>query len=164
VYSEFHFSSFDAVLIESRAGQCYNCPVKFTVRAEVDSEIVLSAPLRMTLNGRTVDFGIDANQLWTSITVIAQVSDVRKFKWGLEPVTPSFANQGPVNIHALFDAALYGQIRQDLQNLESSIALMFPLRHIHWETSRLNVIFETPDEEDPPDWSPLMDFRHGRSR
>jgi hypothetical protein len=89
---------------------------------------------------------------------------VSKFKWGLEPVTSGFPNQAPVNVHALFDAELYGPIQQDLQNLESSVALMYPLRHIHWETPRLNVIFETPDEENPPDWSPLMDFRPGRSR
>jgi hypothetical protein len=138
--------------------------VKFTVQADVDSEIVLSAPLRMVLNARTVDFGIDKDRRWITVTVTAQVLDHSKFKWGLEPVTPTLPNQGPVKIHARFDVSIYGQIREDLQNLESSVALMFPLRHIHWETPRLNVVFETPEEQNPPDWSPLMDFKPGRSR
>ena len=69
----------------------------------------------------------------------------------------------PVTV-ANFDPILYEQIRKDLQNLESSIALMFPLRRIHWESPTLNIIFENPTEENPPNWSPLADFKPGRSK
>lgn len=120
--------------------------------------------MRMVLNGRSVEFGVGEDGLWTSVTVTAQISDMSKVKWGLEPVVPSFPNQGPVNIHANFDPELYDQIRKDIQNLESSIALMFPLRRIHWESPTLNIIFESPQEQNRPDWSALMDFKPGRGK
>jgi len=124
--------------------------VKFSVYADVDSAIILSAAAVMTLNSRRVDFGVDSNRVWNSVTITAQVLDISKVKWGLEPVVHPSPNHAPVNVHANFDPALYEQIRKDMQNLESSIALMFPLRRIHWESPTLNIVSENPTEENPP--------------
>jgi len=41
---------------------------------------------------------------------------------------------------------------------------MSPLRRIYWESAAVNVVFEGPDEQNPPDWAPLIDFRPKRSK
>ncbi len=137
--------------------------MKVILSCKVDSLAVLDQPFKLSINNKEVAFGIGDKGIWNSITVTAKVTDPSKVKWGLEPVVPLTPEHAPQNVNAEVGKELYHEIISDIQSLESTLALFFPLRHIRWANNTLNVQWEEGDPPNPPDWGPLFNVNVGRA-
>jgi hypothetical protein len=95
---------------------------------------------------------------------LADIADPSRVRWGLEPVPePRSPNQAPVKVVGEFDPGLYESVINDLQCLESTLSVFFPVRSVNWRYPTINVIFEERDQRDPT-WGDLQSVRVSRQK
>lgn len=138
--------------------------MKFEVRCELESDIILPRRLELKTETRTLSFEVDERGRWDLISIVAEVADPSRVRWGLEPVPETGRqNQAPAKVVGELDPELYDSIINDLQCVESTLSVFLPLRNINWHYPTLNIIFEDGDPVDPK-WGDLRDFRVSRQK
>jgi hypothetical protein len=118
-------------------------------------------PRRLELRkaARVFELEIDADKRWNILQVITPVTHPKRFSWGLEPVPePRASNAAPYRFHGKFDEELFDSVVADIQALESSMSLFYPIKRIDWRHPVLNVEFEPGDWRDPR-WGDMGEFR-----
>jgi hypothetical protein len=121
--------------------------MKLKIKCGVRSEVILQRRLEFKADDKTYTFEIDSNGVWNSITVLANMKDPSKNRWGVESVEgPLAPNQAPFKLVGGFEPGLLDCVIADLQSLESALSLYMPLREISWRYPEAEVIFEEGEE------------------
>ncbi len=121
--------------------------MKLKVKCEVESDVILHRRLEFKADGNTYAFDIDSKGIWNFITVIAEMKDSSKTRWGTESVEePRAPNQAPFKVVGQFEPGLFEGVIGDLQSLESALSLYMPLHQISWRYPETEVIFEEGEE------------------
>jgi hypothetical protein len=133
--------------------------MRFSVRCEVEADVILPRGLELRRHGRIFELEVESGNLWKTLRVTAPVKYPKRFRWGLEPIPePRPANAAPFKVHGKFDKDLFDSIIADIQALESTLSLFFPLKRIDWRHPVLNVEFESNDRRDLT-WGNLENVR-----
>jgi hypothetical protein len=121
--------------------------MKLKVKCDVQSEVILQRRLEFKAKDRAFAFEVDANGIWNSLTVLADVKDQSKFRWGtLDVQGPREPNQAPFNIVGSIDPQLFDNVIAEIQTLESTLSLFMPLRQINWRYPEYEPVFEEGEE------------------
>jgi hypothetical protein len=121
--------------------------MKLKVKCDVQSDVILHRGLEFKADDKTYRFEIDSKGIWNSITIIAEMKDSSKTRWGTLPVEePRAPNQAPFNVVGEFEPGLFEGVIADFQCLESALSLYMPLRQISWRFPETDVIFEEGEE------------------
>lgn len=122
--------------------------MKLKIKCDVQSEVILQRRLEFKADDMTYAFEIDSNGVWNSITVLADMKDPSKNRWGMEPVEgPLAPSQAPFKVVGSFEPGLFDSVVANLQSLESALSLYMPLREIGWLYPETEVIFEEGEEK-----------------
>jgi hypothetical protein len=117
--------------------------MKLRVKCDVQSEVVLQRRLEFKASDRTFAFDIDTKGIWNSLTVLADVRDPSKVRWGtLDVESPRAPNQAPFNIVGNIEPQLFDSVIAEIQMLESALSLFVPLRQINWRYPEFEPVFE----------------------
>jgi hypothetical protein len=136
--------------------------MRFIVKCEVEANVILPGRLEIRNDGRIFELEVDSENRWNILRVTAPVQFTKRFKWGAEPLPePNAAQAAPYNLRNDFDEELFDSIIADIQALESTLALFFPIRKINWRHPFLNVEFEPGDWRDPT-WGNIWNLRVDR--
>jgi hypothetical protein len=140
-----------------------NSPLmKFQLDCAVHSKVILAQDITYRNEGKETSFLRDDKGVWNRIRISANVKHPELFKWGMQPVTPLNPQRAPWAVHAQFDENLYGELISELQCLESTLSMTFPVQSVNWGSPKLNVVFESEEEAPPAERAPLLDFKMGR--
>jgi len=121
--------------------------MKLIVECAVTSNVVLPRRLEFRSDGRVFIVELDVNRIWNQLRIVVPVPKSKEFKWGIETVQ---GTGGPdYMIHADAPKELYDSVLNDIQALESVLALFVPLASIDWRHPTLNVEYEA-GEVPPP--------------
>ena len=122
--------------------------MKLKVKCDVQSEVILQRRLEFSANDRAFAFEVDSNGIWNSLTVLADVKDQSKFRWGtLDVEGPLAPNQAPFNIVGSIEPQLFDSVIAEIQALESALSLFMPLRQINWRYPEYEPVFEEGEEQ-----------------
>ena len=122
--------------------------MKLNVRCDVQSEVILQRRLEFKANDRAFAFEVDSKGLWNSLTVLTDVKDPSKVRWGtLDVEGPLAPNQAPFNIVGSIDRQLLDSVIAEIQTLESALSLFMPLRQINWRYPEYEPVFEEGEEQ-----------------
>jgi hypothetical protein len=121
--------------------------MKLRVKCDVQSEVILKGRLEFKANDRAFAFEVDAKGIWNSLTVLADVKDPYKVRWGTVDVEGTVApNQGPFSIVGSIEPQLFDSVIADIQTLESALSVFIPLRQINWHYPEYGPVFEDGEE------------------
>jgi hypothetical protein len=133
--------------------------MKLILKCDVISDTILDRPLELKKNGRSFIFELDDQGRWSRLRVVSPVAPGAHFRWGIEPNTDSGEPNGAsAKVHGKPDPELYESVVGDIQALESTLSLFFPLRSIDWRYPIIDVEFEDGDVRDPT-WHSLGGLR-----
>ena len=122
--------------------------MKLKVKCDVQSEVILQRRLEFNANDRAFAFEVDANGIWNSLTVLANVKDPSGVRWGTQDVEgPLAANQAPFNIVGTIEPQIFDSVIAEIQTLESALSLFMPLRQINWRYPECEPVFEEGEEQ-----------------
>lgn len=102
--------------------------MKLKIKCDVQSEVILQRRLEIKANDRAFVFEVDAKGIWNSLTVLADVKDPSKVRWGtLDVEGPLAPNQAPFGIVGSIEPQLFDSVIAEIQALESALSLFMPL-------------------------------------
>jgi hypothetical protein len=105
--------------------------MRFIVKCEVEADVILPRRLELRKDSRIFEMEVESGNVWKTLRVTAPVQYPKRFTWGMEPsLEPRPANTAPFKVHAKFDEDLFNSIIADIQALESTLSLFFPIRRI----------------------------------
>jgi hypothetical protein len=122
--------------------------MKLKVKCDVQSEVILQRRLEFKASDRAFVFEVDAQGIWNSLTVLADVKNPSKVQWGTKDVEgPLARNQAPFNIVGSIEPQLFDSVIAEIQALESALSLFMPLRQINWRYPEYEPVFEEGEEK-----------------
>jgi hypothetical protein len=121
--------------------------MKLRIKCDVQSEVILQRRLEFKANDRAFAFEVGAEGIWNSLTVLADVKDPSKVRWGtLDVEGPPAPNQAPFGIVGSIEPQLFDSVIAEIQALESALSLFMPLRQINWRYPEYEPVFEEGEE------------------
>jgi hypothetical protein len=121
--------------------------MKLRIKCDVQSEVILQRRLELKTEGRNFAFEIGPDGIWNALTVLADIKDSSKVRWGTGDVQgPRACDQAPFSVVGTFADSIVECVIEDIQSLESALSIYMPIRQINWRYPETEVIFEEGDE------------------